>query len=108
MMTTSPHRPFASFRPSQPWRVRLQILGLLVFGICLAASASAKDIYLAQSAAGAATGADCADAQAASFFNSSGNWGSGAAQIGPGTTVHLCGTIAASLTAKGMAQPTPR
>jgi hypothetical protein len=56
-------------------------------------AARANDIYIAQTAAGGNTGADCADAYAYPFFNTSGNWGTGANQIGPGTTVHLCGTF---------------
>jgi hypothetical protein len=56
-----------------------------------AAFSTASDIYIAQNAAGGNTGADCADAHAASWFNSSSNWGSNASLIGPGTTVHLCG-----------------
>ncbi len=59
----------------------------------ISSHASATNIYIAQSSAGAANGADCADAKPVSFFNASGNWGSGSAQIGPGTTVHLCGTF---------------
>ncbi len=55
----------------------------------------ANDIYLAQGPAGAGNGADCADARDVSWFNISGNWGTGASQIGPGTTVHLCGSITA-------------
>ena len=56
--------------------------------------ASAGNVYIAQSATGAANGADCSDAYPVSFFNPSGNWGSGSKiQIGPGTTVHLCGTF---------------
>ena len=58
-----------------------------------AAKASASNIYIAQSAAGAANGADCADAFAVAFFNNSANWGGGGNQIGAGTTVHLCGTM---------------
>jgi hypothetical protein len=46
---------------------------------------SAKDIYIAQNAAGAASGADCADALAWSAFGSSSNWA-------PGNTLHICGT----------------
>jgi hypothetical protein len=57
---------------------------------------SAVDIYIAQNAAGANSGAGCADAHAASWFNSANNWGTGAAQIGPGGTVHICGTITGS------------
>ena len=59
-------------------------------------AASSANIYIAQNAAGGNTGADCADAHAASWFNSSANWGSNAGQIGPGTTVSLCGTFNAS------------
>lgn len=59
----------------------------------VSAYASATNIYIAQNTAGAANGADCADAKPVSFFNNAGNWGSGSNQIGPGTTVHLCGTF---------------
>jgi hypothetical protein len=80
-------------------------LRAVFFGLCLflvmAATAAANNIYIAQSSAGAANGSDCADAYAASFFNSSSNWGSGASQIGPGTTVYLCGTITTNLTFAG-------
>jgi len=57
-----------------------------------------SDIYIAQSATGLANGADCADAYALSFFNSSSNWASTptSGKIGPGTTVHLCGTFTAT------------
>ena len=60
-------------------------------------SASATNVYVAQHSSGAANGADCADAYAVTFFNTSSNWGSGSTQIGPGTTVHLCGTITSEL-----------
>jgi hypothetical protein len=66
---------------------------LVILASGFSAAASVPNIYIAQSAAGGNTGADCADAFALSWFNSSANWGSGAAQIGPGTTVHLCGTF---------------
>ena len=62
----------------------------------------ATNIYLAQSATGAANGADCADAYAYGFFNNSANWGSGAGQIGPGTTMHLCGTITGTVGQTGL------
>ena len=58
---------------------------------------SAKDIYVAQSQAGANTGADCQDAHSATWFNGSANWGNGQGQIGAGTTVHLCGTFTGTL-----------
>jgi len=63
--------------------------------------ARANDVYIAQTAAGAGTGADCADAHAYAFFNTAGNWGAGAGKIGPGTTVHLCGVIASTLQVQG-------
>jgi hypothetical protein len=54
------------------------------------------NVYVAQTAAGLANGISCANAYAYSFFNNSANWGTGASQIGPGTTVHLCGTFTGS------------
>lgn len=51
-----------------------------------------KYIYVAQAAAGADTGASCAAAHSATWFNTSGNWGA-AATVAPGDTVHLCGTF---------------
>ncbi|MGA8764171.1 MAG: hypothetical protein WB562_14990 [Candidatus Sulfotelmatobacter sp.] len=71
----------------------------MTFVILAAVFSTASDIYIAQNAAGGNTGADCADAHAVSWFNSSSNWGSG--NIAPGTTVHLCGTVSAPLTAQG-------
>ncbi len=65
------------------------------------ASASASSIYIGQSAIGSANGADCNDTYAYTFFNSSSNWGTGASQIGPGTTVYLCGTLTAAAGASG-------
>jgi len=69
---------------------------LVVFFFFRVIPLRANDIYIAQSATGAANGADCADALAVTYFNTSGNWTSGipaGTQIGPGTTVHLCGTF---------------
>jgi parallel beta-helix repeat protein len=66
---------------------------LIFFALFSGGLAQANDIYLAQNSAGAGDGSACGNAKAVSFFNSSGNWGTGSAQIGPGTTVHLCGTI---------------
>ncbi|MHB8616330.1 MAG: hypothetical protein ACYC93_09680 [Candidatus Acidiferrales bacterium] len=75
------------------------LFAMAFFAVAL--PATAKDIYVAQNAAGAANGADCADAYAYTFFNTAGNWGTGATQIGPGTTVHLCGTFTAAAGANG-------
>ena len=83
--------------------MRLIILFLAPF-LCLG-----NDIYVAQTAQGGNTGADCADALIYSYFNSSGNWqastGTGI-KIGYNTTVHLCGTLTGTagatwLTAQG-------
>lgn len=68
-------------------------LALLVLWMSHPVSASTSSVYIAQNAAGADTGANCSNAHSAAFFNSSGNWGTGTSQIGPGTTVHLCGTL---------------
>jgi hypothetical protein len=79
-----------------------RILFLLAPALLLfAAPLAASDIFVAQSASGSADGSSCANAYAISFFNSSGNWGSTAGKIGPGTTLHLCGTITTALTAQG-------
>ena len=84
--------------------IKLLYLPLLVFtfGFVPQAYASAADnIYIAQSTAGSANGVSCANAYAVSFFNTATNWGSTTGKIGPGTTVHLCGTISSSLWALG-------
>jgi len=72
-----------------------------IFVILTAGFSAASDIYVAQNAAGGNTGTDCADAHAASWFNSSSNWGSSFGQIGAGTTVHLCGTFNAPAGSSG-------
>ena len=56
----------------------------------------AEDLYIAQSAAGGGTGADCDNALAYTFFNTAGNWGGGVGEIDPGDTVHICGTLTGS------------
>lgn len=73
---------------------------IFLFGLSLA-SARASDVYVAQNSAGAANGADCADAYSVSWLNSTNSWGTSTGQIGPGTTVHLCGTISGAITAHG-------
>jgi hypothetical protein len=71
----------------------LMVFAALVMG---RSTALANGVYIAQTAVGAANGADCANALGVTYFNTSGNWASGTpngTQIGPGTTVHLCGTF---------------
>jgi hypothetical protein len=63
--------------------------------------AAAGSIFIAQNAAGSADGLSCANAKALSFFNSGSNWGSGGSQIGPGTTVHLCGIFSSTAKIQG-------
>jgi hypothetical protein len=83
----------------------LKAPGKLIYAAILviltAGFSAASDIYVAQNAAGGNTGTDCADAHAASWFNSSSNWGSSFGQIGAGTTVHLCGTFNAPAGSSG-------
>jgi len=69
--------------------------------------AQANDVYIAQNAGGSANGSSCANAYAVGYFNTPGNWTSGtpsATQIGPGTTLHLCGTFNAPAGASGYLQ----
>src|SRR5665213_4117606 len=63
---------------------------------CLAA-----DIYVAQTAQGANTGADAADAHSLAWLNNFTSWGTGTNQVGAGVTVHLCGTLTNTLTIGG-------
>src|SRR5712671_235233 len=70
--------------------VAISILGLFL----IALPARANDIYMAQGGAGGGT--SCANPVDVGFFNNAANWGTGSNQIGPGTTVHLCGTTTTS------------
>jgi hypothetical protein len=75
-------------------RYRVFIVGqffLLLLFLASSPAARANDIYISQSGSGA--GSSCSSPLSAAFFNNSSNWGTGAGQIGPGTTVHLCGTF---------------
>jgi len=77
------------------------LLLVLMFGLAAVtlSSASATDVYITQS--GSSQGACSGAAHPPSWFNSGANWGSSSAQIGPGTTVHLCGTITSELQFQG-------
>lgn len=77
-----------------------KILVLIAAFLLLPCLVYAEDIYIAQTAQGGNTGADCANAHVTSWFNTSGNWGEGTGKIGPGDTAHLCGTITSWLTAQ--------
>jgi len=65
--------------------------------------ASTNHIYISQSGGG--NGSSCSSPLIYTYFNSSGNWVAGApagTQIGPGTTVHVCGTITGAAGASGI------
>lgn len=66
---------------------------MLICGFLLVAlPVKANNIYISQNGAGTKDGSSCTNAALYTFFNTSGNWGTGKS-IAPGTTVHLCGTI---------------
>jgi hypothetical protein len=67
---------------------------LVLFAISI--PAFAENIYVSQDGTG--DGTSCSSPRSASWFNTSGNWGSGAGQINGGDTVYLCGTINSALT----------
>lgn len=71
----------------------LKLTALFVLLAQSLAVASLSSVYIAQSAEGSENGTSCANAYAVTFFNTAGNWGSGSTEIGPGTTVNLCGTF---------------
>lgn len=77
----------------------LIMIGVILLPCCC----FAQDIYIAQSSAGSNNGADCANAYAISWFNTSSNWANPKriGKIGPGDTVHLCGTFTAFAGASG-------
>lgn len=78
--------------------MRAVLVGILC-GLLAAPLMATNAVYIAQSAAGGNTGVDCANAKAASYFNTSGNWSAtpSGIQIGPDTTVHLCGTFTGTI-----------
>jgi hypothetical protein len=102
-MVTVNLRQSSTFRSSKHLALDLVTISFLIILILLLSvrpsAASATNVYVSQTASGADTGADCADAHSAAWFNTSANWGSGSTQIGPGTTVHLCGTFTAGANA---------
>jgi len=59
----------------------------------------AADFYIAQSAAGAKDGSSCSNARDPDWFNNPANLANPKqpGKIGPGDTVHLCGTISSKL-----------
>src|SRR5215831_18269782 len=72
---------------------RIGYLLLLWFFSPICANASVSNVYIGQSSAGSGDGSSCVNQKPITFFNTAANWGSGSTQIGPGTTVHVCGLI---------------
>jgi len=68
-------------------------LSLVLVFLFTALPAGAKDFYIAANQAGTGSGTGCSTAKSYTWFNNTASWGTGSAQIGPGTTVHLCGTF---------------
>jgi hypothetical protein len=72
--------------------ILVSVAAILVCGLtAIGASAQAPNVYITPDGGG--SGICTSNTHAPSWFNSGGNWGSGPAQIGPGTIVHLCGTF---------------
>jgi hypothetical protein len=69
------------------------VFSCIVFCLASVSSAfgSATNVYITQN--GSPSGNCTANVQTPAFFNNSGNWGNGSTQIGPGTTVLICGTF---------------
>lgn len=72
------------------------VLTILFFGLSLRAQGQAATVYVTQT--GSPTG-NCTGSPllSAAGFNAASNWGTGASQIGPGTTVLMCGTVTTGL-----------
>jgi hypothetical protein len=67
---------------------------ILVLGfLFIALPAGAKDFYVGGTQAGTGTGTGCSTAKPITWLSNAASWGTAATQIGPGTTVHLCGII---------------
>lgn len=81
--------------------MRPTLVRIIFISVTGAALCPAANIYIAQGMSGTNSGSDCADAHSVSWFNSPANWGSGGNQIGPGTTVHLCGVLSSNLSVQG-------
>lgn len=71
------------------WKLALLVVSLLAFAPLMFSSAA--NVYITPN--GANQGVCTSNPQAPSWFNNAANWGSGTSQIGPGTTVHLCGVF---------------
>jgi hypothetical protein len=64
---------------------------IVVFTFSVFGFSSAADVYITPT--GTSQGVCTTNPQTPAWFNTASNWGGGSGQIGPGTTVHLCGTF---------------
>lgn len=81
----------------------INIVVLACCGFCAGnAWAQASHIYITPDGGG--TGVCTSSTHPPSWFNNSGNWGSGNSQIGAGTIAHLCGTFTGSAGADSFLQ----
>ena len=74
----------------------LLVSAVIFFGVLgLAKSSWAADFYVAQNQVGANDGSNCSNARSVSWFNTASNWANPkqAGKVGPGDTIHLCGTF---------------
>jgi hypothetical protein len=67
--------------------------GLAILLMVVSGTIWAEGIYVAQVAHGSDNGTSSADAHSILWFNTAVNWGTETGKIGPGDTVHLCGTF---------------
>lgn len=84
-------RPLDSLPALSRLRTRFLLFLALFATILPAAHGQAPNVYI--TANGSPSGSCASNVQTPAFFNNSANWGTGPNQIGPGTTVHLCGTF---------------
>lgn len=68
---------------------------LFILAIFITPLLATNSVYIAQASQGSGNGTSCGNAEAVSYFNTAGNWSATPTgiQIGPDTTVHLCGTF---------------
>ena len=71
---------------------------LLAFALFASFTVDASTVYVSQGGAGSQNGTSAGNAYALSWLNTSGNWGAGGGQVGPGVTVYLEGTITQAIT----------
>lgn len=78
---------------------KIIVIAIYIFIITLPSVSFCEDIYVSQNAQGSDNGANCSNTHSTAWFDTSGNWANPkvSGKIGPGDTVHLCGTITTSL-----------